>query len=318
MDKDDGFIDHVYEAHLKRCRSCQNILIGINSVQNHMLNFTANDHNHGYSETMPTKIGNYKIIKELSRGGMGQVFLAKDSFLQRKVAIKVIRRDMAQDKEYRNRFLTETRILAQFNHSHITTIFGAGEDDGFLYLVMEYIEGNTINRISMNDIERCFSIFHQMLTGVSEAHKQGVIHRDLKPSNMMLNKDGCLKILDFGISCSSSLRLSYLSEENIVASNQYVAPEIKQGNRYSVQSDLYSLGIIFAEMINDCFSDWELKYTHGQYNIHEQPLSKEPEIQYLLNKLLHDDPNQRFASVQAAIESLEILSKNRTEMLIRS
>ncbi len=149
-----------------------------------------------------TKLGPYEILSPLGAGGMGEVYLANDGKLDRKVAIKVLPELMTRDKERVARFEREAKLLASLNHPNIAAIHGFDDSDGTRFLVMEYVEGETLGSHLKNGpvaVEDALDIAKQIAEALEAAHEQGVIHRDLKPANVMIREDGTVKVLDFGL-----------------------------------------------------------------------------------------------------------------------
>ena len=149
-----------------------------------------------------SRIGHYEITAKLGEGGMGEVYRARDTTLGRDVAIKVLKKELAQDKERPERFECEAKLLAQLNHSNIATIHGLEEIDGQTFLVTELVEGDTLaERIARGrlPVDEAVSLFVQIVEGLQAAHEKGIIHRDLKPANIKITPDGTIKILDLGL-----------------------------------------------------------------------------------------------------------------------
>ena len=149
-----------------------------------------------------TKLGPYEILSPLGAGGMGEVYLATDSKLDRKVAIKVLPETMTRDKERVARFEREAKLLASLNHPNIAAIHGFDDSDGVRFLVMEYVDGETLaSHLKKGPVavEDALDIVKQIAEALEAAHGQGVIHRDLKPPNVMIRPDGAVKVLDFGL-----------------------------------------------------------------------------------------------------------------------
>ena len=148
----------------------------------------------------------YRVESTLGSGGMGDVYRATDTTLQREVAIKILPRNLAQDSEYIQRLRREARILASLNHPNIATVHGLEECEGELCLVMELIPGLTLKELKRPDIRQAIEIGRQMANALQIAHEKGVIHRDLKPANVKITPDGIVKILDFGLAKSFTPR----------------------------------------------------------------------------------------------------------------
>jgi len=213
-----------------------------------------------------TRLGPYEIQSAIGVGGMGEVYKAKDTRLDRSVAIKVLPREVSADPDRRARFEREAKTIAGLSHPHICTLHDVGEQDGATYLVMEHLTGETLaQRLEKGPlpIEQALTVATEIADALSAAHRQGVIHRDLKPGNVMLTKAGA-KLLDFGLAklkgygerpaaeslASAPTRTAPLtSEGTIVGTLQYMAPEQVEGKPADVRTDLWALGAILYEML---------------------------------------------------------------------
>lgn len=195
----------------------------------------------------------YKIIKMIGDGGMANVYLASDMILNREVAVKVLRHELADDSTFIRRFEREARAVTSLSHPNIVGIYDIGNDKGNYYIVMEYIEGKTLKHLIKErqslTVTETLALMKQITAGVAHAHNHGIIHRDLKPQNILLKRDGTVKITDFGIAITSSATTSITKTNSIMGSVHYLAPEIARGDAASIQSDIYALGIIMYEML---------------------------------------------------------------------
>lgn len=196
--------------------------------------------------------GRYKIISILGEGGMANVYLAEDIILQRKVAVKVLRLDLQKDPQTIQRFQREALATSELSHPHIVSIFDVGSDHNHHYLVMEYVDGpdleEYIQKNSPIPFEKVINIMDQILSAMALAHKHNVIHRDLKPQNILMDKNGNIKIVDFGIAVA--LNKSTMTQTNTaMGSVHYMSPEQARGSMATKQSDIYSLGIVLYELL---------------------------------------------------------------------
>ncbi|MBF0199171.1 MAG: SUMF1/EgtB/PvdO family nonheme iron enzyme, partial [Planctomycetes bacterium] len=179
-------------------------------------------------------------------------FRGYDPDLKRNVAIKVIKQELVDQNDFKERFLNEAVLVAKMNHSNIVNIYSVGEEEGILYQVMEYIDGVPLDKmpvVNRKDFSGLIDIFSQILNGLEVAHQQKIIHRDLKPSNIIINKKGEVKILDFGISLSLSNDTRMTVPGTILGTLAYLAPEVVNGQDASMSSDIYALGIVFYELL---------------------------------------------------------------------
>ena len=149
-----------------------------------------------------TSVGHYQILSKIGEGGMGQVYLARDSRLDRNVALKALSREFSSDKEWLERFVSEARATSALNHPNIITIFEVLEEDGERFIVSEFIDGRTLKELMRDEpptINAALDIAIQIASALDAAHKLGIVHRDIKPANIMVRQDGIVKVVDFGI-----------------------------------------------------------------------------------------------------------------------
>ncbi len=219
------------------------------------------------AEPLPKRVGRYEIVRLLGRGGMGEVYLASDSALGRRVAIKILPAALQSDAKMRGRFMNEARAVAALNHPNVITIHDLAttdaRDTGFpseaLYLVLEYLEGEGLDEIMDRrrlSTTECLDIVIQALEGLRVAHQNRILHRDVTPSNIMLAPSGHVKVLDFGLSKilaegarDTSRSHRQTGEGMIVGTLDYLSPEQALGNPLDERSDLFSVGIVFYQML---------------------------------------------------------------------
>lgn len=194
----------------------------------------------------------YEIEKLIGEGGMANVYLARDTILDRKVAVKVLRGDLAGDEKFVRRFQREALSASSLSHPNIVEIYDVGEDDGNFYIVMEYIEGKTLKQLikkrGVLSLSETMDIMLQLLDALATAHDSYIIHRDIKPQNIMIKESGLVKITDFGI--AMALNSAQLTQTNsVMGSVHYLPPEQASGKGSTIRSDIYSLGILMFEML---------------------------------------------------------------------
>ena len=194
----------------------------------------------------------YEIIQAIGEGGMANVYLAHDVILDRDVAIKVLRGDLAGDEKFVRRFQREALAASSLSHHNIVEMYDVGEDSGTYYIVMEYINGKTLKQLIKKrgalTISECIDIMLQLTDGVDHAHASYIIHRDLKPQNIMIQDNGEIKITDFGI--AMALNNTQLTQTNsVMGSVHYLPPEQASGKGATVKSDIYSMGIMLFELL---------------------------------------------------------------------
>ena len=197
--------------------------------------------------------GRYRIIKQIGRGGMADVYLAKDLILDgEEVAVKVLRTNYQTDPIAVARFQREARAMADLDHPHIVRITDIGEEDGQQYLAMEYVAGLDLKRYIKEHYplsnEEAVRIMGQILLAMRLAHAKGIVHRDLKPQNILLTPDGTAKVTDFGIAVAFA-ETSLTQTNSMLGSVHYLSPEQARGSKATFQSDIYAMGIIFFEML---------------------------------------------------------------------
>jgi serine/threonine protein kinase len=208
-----------------------------------------------------TQLGPYRILDLLGGGGMGEVYQATDTRLGRTVAVKVLQGRLAESAAHRERFEREARLISQLNHPHICTLYDVGADQGAHYLVMECVEGMTLeSRLRQGALsgEETIAYATQIADALTVAHRQGIVHRDLKPANIMLTRSG-VKLLDFGLAklgtdsaaANSDGRTgSNLTEQGtILGTTQYMAPEQLEGKEADARTDIFAFGAITYEML---------------------------------------------------------------------
>ena len=194
----------------------------------------------------------YEIIKTIGEGGMANVYLANDTILDRKVAIKVLRGDLSNDEKFIRRFKREALSVSNLSHPNIVEVYDVGEEDGNYYIVMEYVEGKTLKQLLQKrgalTLTEVIDIMCQLTDGLAHAHEAYIIHRDIKPQNIMIEDNGLVKITDFGI--AMALNSTQLTQTNsVMGSVHYLPPEQANGKGSTVKSDIYSLGILMYELL---------------------------------------------------------------------
>lgn len=195
----------------------------------------------------------YAIIRTIGEGGMANVYLAYDTILDRNVAVKVLRGDLANDEKFVRRFQREALSASSLNHPNIVEMYDVGEDDGQYYIVMEYVEGKTLKQLLKRrgslTITEVIDIMSQLTDGMAHAHDSCIIHRDIKPQNIMILENGLIKITDFGI--AMALNSTQLTQTNsVMGSVHYLPPEQANGKGSTIRSDIYSMGILMYELLS--------------------------------------------------------------------
>ena len=194
----------------------------------------------------------YQIIKTLGEGGMANVYLAHDIILDRNVAVKVLRGDLANDEKFVRRFQREALSASSLSHPNIVEMYDVGEDDGQYYIVMEYVDGKTLKQVLKQrgklSITEVVDIMLQLTDGMAHAHDAYIIHRDIKPQNIMILSNGMIKITDFGV--ATAMNSTQLTQTNsVMGTVHYLPPEQAQGKGSTIRSDIYSMGIMMYELL---------------------------------------------------------------------
>jgi len=200
------------------------------------------------------KIGKYQILKDLGKGATSAVYLGVDPFANRKVAVKVVQREVLGDKEhgkrFRKLFLTEASLAGKLSHPHICAIYDAVADDEGSYIVMEYVDGGTLEQHTKHDtllpIHKIIEIAFKCCKALDYAHRHGVIHRDIKPANILLSKDTDIKISDFGAALTSAVETTQVTG---IGSPAYMSPEQVQEQQLTHQTDIFSLGVVMYQLL---------------------------------------------------------------------
>jgi eukaryotic-like serine/threonine-protein kinase len=197
-------------------------------------------------------LGRYRVDEVLGSGGMALVYRARDEELDRPVAIKVLADNLAADEAFRKRFLREARLAARLAHKNVVQVYDSGETDGRPYIVMEYVEGETLaellaRRGRLPPVD-AVELALQVCSGLEHAHRAGLVHRDIKPQNLLIRGDGTIKIVDFGIARSAhGTRLTETG--SVLGTAAYLAPEQAAGEEVTAAADVYALGVVLYELL---------------------------------------------------------------------
>ena len=250
----------------------------------------------------------YEIIRSIGEGGMANVYLANDIILDRKVAIKILRGDLANDEKFVRRFQREALSASSLSHPNIVEMYDVGEDNGTYFIVMEYVEGKTLKQLLKRrgalTLSEAIDIMLQITDGISHAHESYIIHRDLKPQNIMIKEDGLIKITDFGI--AMAMNATQLTQTNsVMGSVHYLPPEQASGKGSSVRSDIYSMGILFYELLTgtlpfkgDNAVEIALKHMRDQLpNVKNFNPSIPQSIENIIMKATAKNPKNRYSTV---------------------
>lgn len=262
----------------------------------------------------------YKIIEKLGEGGMGIVYKAQDTKLNRIVALKFLPDRVNQDKTAKDRFLQEAQSIAALNHSHICTIYGIEEYKDSLFMIMEFLEGGTLDKkIPFQKINEALTIALQIGDALQEAHSKGIVHRDIKADNVMLTAKDEAKVMDFGLAkLKGALKLTRTS--STVGTLGYMSPEQIQGGEVDHRSDIFSFGVLFFEMLTGKLpfrGEHEAAIVYSVVNEEPEMLQNylpeaSTELQHILSRALEKDPEDRYQSAADMVSEIKRLLKHST------
>lgn len=258
----------------------------------------------------------YQIIKSIGEGGMANVYLAYDTILDRNVAIKILRGDLSSDEKFVHRFQREALSASSLNHPNIVEVYDVGEENGNYYIVMEYIEGKHLKELIKKrgklTVSEVVDIMLQITDGMSVAHDSYIIHRDIKPQNIMILENGLVKITDFGI--SMAMNSTQLTQTNtVMGSVHYLPPEQANGKGSTLQSDIYSMGIVMYELLTgklpfqgDNAVEIALKHLREPFpNIKDELPNIPNSIQNIILRATAKNPKNRYNDAREMHEDLK-------------
>jgi serine/threonine protein kinase len=281
-----------------------------------------------------TRLGPYELLSPLGKGGMGEVYRARDTRLDRTVAIKILPQHVSSNPQRRQRFEREARAVSALSHPHICVLYDVGQQDGIDYLVMEYIEGQSLaERLDKGPLplDQALGYAIQIADALYKAHRAGIIHRDLKPANVMLTKTGA-KLLDFGLAkllggdvepaftAQSNLpteRISLTEEGTVVGTFQYMSPEQLEAGAVDARTDIFAFGAVLYEMITGRKAFTGKTHASLIATILErdpelmssiQPMSP-PSLDRLVKKCLSKEPDQRWHSAGDVSDELKWIAE---------
>jgi beta-lactam-binding protein with PASTA domain/tRNA A-37 threonylcarbamoyl transferase component Bud32 len=259
--------------------------------------------------------GRYRVLHRVGSGGMADVYCAQDLQLGRKVALKVLYRRFAEDREFVERFRREASSAAGLQHPNVVSVYDRGEYDGTYYIAMEYLDGRSLKTIIREEAplapDRAIDLTIQILRAARFAHRRGIIHRDFKPQNVIVDAEGRAKVTDFGIARAGASDMTQTG--SIMGTAQYLSPEQAQGEAVSAASDLYSIGIILYEMLTGRVPfDGESAVTIALKQVNEAPVppsayngAVSPALEAVVMRALEKHPALRFQDADEFIAALE-------------
>jgi serine/threonine-protein kinase len=259
--------------------------------------------------------GRYRLEAKLGSGGMSTVYLARDTTLDRPVAVKVMHREMSEQADQLERFRQEARAVAKLSHPNVVSVIDAGEDGGYPYIVFEYVEGETlkarINRVGALDTQEALAYAIEIARGLTVAHARKMVHRDIKPQNVLIDAEGRAKLTDFGISRQLE-QDGMTATGRVLGTTDYVAPEQAMGRGADQRSDIYSLGVVLFEMLTGSVpfqADSQVGVAMKHVNEELPDVQGErPELSaataLVVERATAKDPAQRYADVGEMIDDL--------------
>ena len=299
----------------------------MNTPENH--NSQINSGPAKYSDLGGKLIGDFKVLHKLGHGGMGQVFLAEQVSLKRKVALKILRSDLAEDSDSLQRFKKEAEAIAQVVHPCIVQVYAIGEAEGQHFMALEYVEGRNLKEYlalrGTLDIHSLVSVLRQVASALQRASELGIIHRDIKPENILLTRKGEVKVADFGLARFAAIiqPLNLTQTGMTLGTPLYMAPEQVEGKQIDQRTDIYSLGVTAYHMIaghppyqGETAVEVALKHLRGEAELLETirpDFSKD--ICELVQKMMSVDPMKRPQSFAEVLNSLvQISNKEKIDL----
>jgi eukaryotic-like serine/threonine-protein kinase len=257
--------------------------------------------------------GRYRVLRRLGSGGMADVWLAEDTHLQRRVALKILHRRFAQDREFVERFRREAESAAGLQHPNVVSVFDRGEFEGTYYIAMQYVEGSTLKQLIDRGLtpEQAVALIRQVLEAARFAHRNGIVHRDLKPQNVIVDSEGEAMVADFGIARAGVSEITQTG--SVMGTPHYLSPEQAQGFDVTAVSDLYAIGVILYEALTGRVpfeADSAVAVAMKQVSQTPQRPSSinhrvSPALDAVVMRALEKEPGERFQSADAFIAALD-------------
>jgi serine/threonine protein kinase len=261
--------------------------------------------------------GRYELQAVVGSGGMSSVYRARDTVLERTVAIKILHEHFSGDPAYVERFRREARALAQLNHPNIVTVIDRGEYEGRQFIVFEHVEGDNLKELIEREgqlpVDQALGLVHQVARGLAFAHEHGVVHRDVKPHNVLIDEDGVAKVTDFGIARSLEPADGLTETGTLLGTSEYIAPEQASGHRVDDRSDQYSLAAVLYELLageppytGQNFMAVALKHLQDPVpSVRDVRPDVSPRLDAIVARALAKRPEDRFPSTDAFMAALE-------------
>ena len=273
-------------------------------------------------------ISHYRILEKLGEGGMGVVYKAQDTKLDRFVALKFLPQHLSTGEDEKKRFIHEAKAASALDHVNICTIYQIDEVDGQAFIAMAYVPGKSLKEkieSGVMDFTEALDIAIQIADGLQEAHEKEIIHRDIKPANLMVNEKGQTKIMDFGLAKLSG-RTKLTKSGSTLGTVAYMSPEQGRGQSVDHRSDIWSFGVVMYEMFTGQMpfpGDYEQAVMYATMNEEPKPpkeLNDEisDELQEIILKTLAKDPQNRFQSTSEVLQSLKELRGEKTGHVVKA
>ncbi len=265
------------------------------------------------------QLGHCRIEKKLGSGGMGTVYLAHHDGLHRKVAIKVLPGDLAEEPGFIERFLREARLAARLEHPNVVQVYDVGEEQGTYYICMQYVEGKSLEAILRErkriSLQESLAIAKRVAVALGTAHKLGIVHRDIKPANILISREGVVKVVDFGLAKDRDAGRSISGSGQIMGTPHYMSPEQAQSGNVDRRSDIYSLGATLYHLITGRRPfDGESPLSIVLKHVREEPVSPrliDPSIPEavcaLIARMMSKDPSARHGAAEELVRDLDAL-----------
>ena len=253
-------------------------------------------------------LGDYKIISLLGKGGMGEVYLVESIQMQKQYALKILLPSLSEDTVIVKRFKTEARIMADLEHQNIVKVHFIGEDKGLIFLVMDFID-NTIKKSELTYLQAA-QVANDICSGLEYAHSKGVIHRDLKVDNILIDKNGKALVSDFGIAHLANNELGLTKDNSSLGTYDYMAPEQKEGEKGSFQSDIYSLGLIFYYILTGKQASIQMDLP-SKFGVNKK-------WDKIILKCLKNNPKDRYDSVAKLKNDILSIKPQKTNIFLIS
>jgi len=266
-----------------------------------------------------SKIGAFRIETRLAAGGMGVVYRAKNGPADQDVAVKILAPSLAQDQEYVTRFFREAGAAGQIDHPNVVRVIDVGKHDDKYYLVMEFVSGETLDRILDRErrlsLERATKMVREIAAGLAAAHRAGIIHRDVKPGNIIVSPDGKPHLTDFGLARHTETRKGLTIEGTFLGTPEYASPEQVEGRRLDHRTDLYSLGVTYYQLLSGTLpflGESPMEIAIKRTKEEARPLENafpgaDPRSCAIVKKLLHAEPTQRYQNATDLIKDFDAI-----------